>query len=95
MSLATFWLILGFSGQGLFASRFLVQWISSERRRKSHIPRAFWYISIAGGLISLSYAIHLGDPPFIFGQSAGVLVYTRNLMLLRRKSVVTAPSGGN
>ncbi|TDI28611.1 MAG: lipid A biosynthesis protein [Acidobacteria bacterium] len=95
MNLATFWLILGFSGQGLFASRFLIQWISSERRGKSHIPKIFWYISIVGGLISLSYAIHLGDPPFIFGQSAGVLVYTRNLMLLRRKSAVTASSGGN
>jgi len=95
VNLATFWLILGFFGQGLFASRFLIQWISSERRGKSHIPRIFWYISIVGGLISLSYAIHLGDPPFIFGQSAGVLVYTRNLMLLRRKSAVTASSGGN
>ncbi len=95
MNFETLWLILGFSGQGLFASRFLIQWISSERRRESHIPKVFWYISIAGGLISLTYAIHLGDPPFIFGQSAGVLVYTRNLMLLRHKSVVTVPSGDN
>lgn len=95
MSLATIWLILGFTGQGLFASRFLVQWISSERRRRSYIPRSFWYLSIAGGLLSLSYAIYLRDPPFIFGQSAGVVVYTRNLMLLRRNPAVTAPSGGN
>lgn len=90
-----FWLVLGFGGQALFASRFLVQWLVSERRKKSHIPIAFWYLSIAGGLISLIYAIHLGDPPFIFGQSAGVLVYTRNLMLLKRNPPPTAPTGDN
>jgi lipid-A-disaccharide synthase-like uncharacterized protein len=95
MSLSTFWLILGFSGQGLFASRFLVQWISSERKRRSHIPLAFWYLSILCGLISLTYAIYLGDPPFIFGQSMGVLVYTRNLVLLKRGRTVMAPSGGS
>ena len=89
----TFWLVLGFGGQALFASRFLVQWLVSERRKKSHIPIAFWYLSIAGGLISLIYAINLGDPPFIFGQSAGVLVYTRNLMLLKRNGAATAPTG--
>ncbi len=95
MSANTLWLILGFGGQALFASRFLVQWIASERRRQSHIPIAFWYLSIAGGLMSLVYALHLGDPPFIFGQSAGVFVYTRNLILLRRKQMATAPSGGS
>jgi lipid-A-disaccharide synthase-like uncharacterized protein len=95
MSLSTFWLVLGFSGQGLFASRFLVQWISSERKRRSHIPVAFWYLSILGGLITLAYAIHLGDPPFILGQSMGVFVYSRNLVLLKRGRVVMVPSGGN
>ena len=66
MSLSTFWLCLGFTGQALFATRFLVQWIVSERRGQSHFPRAFWYLSIAGSLLSLAYAIYLGDPPFIF-----------------------------
>ena len=89
MSLSTLWLCLGFTGQGLFASRFLVQWVASERRRESHFPMVFWYLSIAGGLLSLLYAIHLRDPPFIFGQSAGLLVYTRNL-ILRRRSGLTA-----
>ncbi len=93
MSTQTLWLCLGFTGQGLFASRFLVQWIASERRRHSHFPLAFWYLSIAGGLLSLLYALYLGDPPFIFGQSAGLLVYTRNLILRRR--VPLTPSGGN
>jgi len=95
MSQSTFWLILGFGGQALFASRFLVQWISSERKRQSHIPLAFWYLSILGGLISLVYAIYLGDPPFILGQSMGVVVYTRNLVLLKRGRTVMVPSGGS
>jgi lipid-A-disaccharide synthase-like uncharacterized protein len=75
------WLVLGFGAQGLFASRFLVQWLVSERRRQSIIPKAFWYLSLAGGLSLLTYAIHLGDPVFILGQSFGVVVYGRNLML--------------
>ncbi len=91
--MAEFWLYLGFAGQGLFASRFLVQWIVSERRRRSTIPILFWYRSISGGMISLIYAIHLGDPPFIFGQSAGLLVYTRNLLLRKREMSVTASGG--
>jgi lipid-A-disaccharide synthase-like uncharacterized protein len=95
MSQSTFWLILGLGGQALFASRFLVQWISSERKRRSHIPLAFWYLSILGGLITLVYAIHLADPPFILGQSMGVVVYTRNLVLLKRGKTVMVPSGGN
>jgi lipid-A-disaccharide synthase-like uncharacterized protein len=75
------WLVLGFGAQGLFTSRFLVQWLVSERRRQSMIPKAFWYLSLAGGLSLLAYAIHLGDPVFILGQSFGVVVYGRNLML--------------
>ena len=94
MSMSTFWLCLGFTGQGLFASRFLVQWVASERRRRSHIPIYFWYLSIAGGLLSLIYAIYLQDPPFIFGQSAGIVVYSRNLILLKRDPRAGDPSRG-
>lgn len=79
------WLILGFGGQGLFAGRFLVQWICSEKERKSIIPVAFWYFSIIGGLFMLIYAIHLRDPVFISGQSLGVVVYIRNLYLIFRE----------
>ena len=77
------WLVLGFGAQGLFTGRFFVQWLASERRRQSIVPNAFWYLSLAGGLALLAYAIHLGDPVFILGQSFGVVVYTRNLMLLK------------
>jgi lipid-A-disaccharide synthase-like uncharacterized protein len=76
------WLWVGFAGQGLFFSRFLVQWLASEKRRESVIPKAFWVFSIAGGLILLSYAIHRRDPVFIAGQLAGVFVYARNLWFI-------------
>lgn len=80
-----FWLILGFAGQLTFSLRFLIQWISSEKRKKSHIPEVFWYLSLGGGIILLLYAIHKQDPVFILGQSTGVFVYLRNLMLIYSK----------
>ena len=79
------WLAVGFGGQAIFASRFLYQWIASERAGRSHIPRAFWYLSLAGGLTLLSYAIHRGDPVFILGQTTGAVIYIRNLVLLHRR----------
>lgn len=76
------WLIIGFIGQTIFASRFLIQWIVSERASKSIIPNIFWWISIVGSLILLSYAIHKQDPVFVVGQSCGFLIYSRNLYLI-------------
>ena len=78
------WLIIGFIGQGLFSARFLVQWLVSERQKRSIIPEAFWYLSLAGGLTLLSYAIHRKDPVFILGQSIGSFIYLRNLYFIRR-----------
>ena len=69
------WVAVGFFGQAMFSTRFLIQWISSEKRRESIIPIAFWYFSIAGGATLLAYAIHRLDPVFIVGQAAGLLVY--------------------
>lgn len=81
----TAWIIIGFLGQGLFTARFLIQWIHSERMRKSIIPVAFWYFSLVGGVTLLAYAIHREDPVFIAGQAAGVVVYVRNLTLISRE----------
>jgi lipid-A-disaccharide synthase-like uncharacterized protein len=78
------WLGVGFSGQALFSMRFLVQWVQSERQKKSIIPVAFWYLSIAGGMTLLSYAIYKMDPVFIVGQATGVLIYGRNLYFIHR-----------
>ncbi len=77
------WLALGLAGQTMFFGRFFVQWVASERERASVIPPAFWWLSIAGGALLLAYAIHRRDPVFIIGQSAGLLVYGRNVVLRR------------
>ena len=79
------WLALGLTGQALFSARFLIQWVASERRKASVVPTAFWWFSIGGGLCLLAYAIFRADPVFILGQSAGLIVYFRNLVLLRRQ----------
>lgn len=79
-----FWVAFGLAGQLLFGSRFIVQWIASERKKTSHIPIVFWYLSLSGGIVTAFYAIHRRDPVFIIGQSAGLIVYIRNLMLIYR-----------
>lgn len=76
------WLGIGLFGQALFSMRFLVQWLRSERAGRSVVPIAFWYLSLGGGLLLLSYAIHRRDPVFILGQLTGVIVYLRNLQLI-------------
>ena len=76
------WLLIGFLGQGLFASRFLVQWLASERARRSVMPVTFWYFSMGGGVVLLAYAIYKMDPVFILGQGLGLVVYLRNLYLI-------------
>nr|WP_273032367.1 lipid-A-disaccharide synthase N-terminal domain-containing protein [Pseudaminobacter soli] len=77
------WLGIGLLGQALFFMRFLVQWIASERRRRSVVPRAFWYFSLAGGVVLLTYAVYRRDPVFIIGQATGIFIYLRNLHLSR------------
>lgn len=77
-------LVLGFVGQALFAGRFLVQWWKSERMGKSIVPLSFWLLSVAGGVLMLGYAILRRDPVFILGQAGGLIVYVRNLVLIRR-----------
>jgi len=78
------WLALGFLGQACFSCRFLVQWIASEKRKASVIPVLFWWFSIGGGVCLLSYALLRKDIVIVTGQAAGLVVYVRNLMLLRR-----------
>ena len=77
-------LVLGFVGQALFAGRFLVQWWKSERLGRSVVPLSFWLLSVAGGVLMLGYAILRRDPVFILGQAGGLIVYVRNLVLIRR-----------
>ena len=79
------WIVLGLMGNAAFFSRFLVQWVASERARESVIPRAFWHLSILGSLLLLAYAIHKRDPIFILAYLPNAFVYIRNLILIRRK----------
>jgi lipid-A-disaccharide synthase-like uncharacterized protein len=81
------WLVVGFMGQVMFSARFLVQWLASEKVQRSIVPEAFWYLSLAGGGILLAYAIHRRDPIFILGQSAGCLIYLRNIWFVRREKL--------
>ncbi|MCX7670605.1 MAG: lipid-A-disaccharide synthase N-terminal domain-containing protein [Anaerolineae bacterium] len=76
------WVLFGFLAQLMFTGRFLLQWLASERQRKSVVPVAFWYFSLAGGMMLLAYAIHRRDPVIILGQAVGVVIYLRNLMLI-------------
>lgn len=91
------WVIIGLIGQSFFFLRFLIQWLASERAGMSVIPRAFWYMSIAGALIVLVYGVQRVEPVLIVGQSAGLIVYLRNLWLIYRRhrdTVVDAPGSG-
>ena len=78
-------LAIGFFGQGLFASRFIIQWIYSERKGESTIPVIFWFISVFGGLALLTYAIFRKDPVIISGQTFGIFIYLRNIYLIYKK----------
>jgi lipid-A-disaccharide synthase-like uncharacterized protein len=79
-----YWIALGLAGNSAFALRFIVQWVASERAEKSVVPVAFWYLSIAGTLILLVYAIHRRDPIFTLAYLPNAFVYARNLVLVRR-----------
>jgi len=92
-------LVIGFAGQAMFFMRFFVQWLYSEKHRRSLIPTAFWYFSLGGAALLLTYAIIKKDPVFIVGQSTGFIIYTRNLTLIRReqrekKNQVQTPQNG-
>ena len=79
------WVFFGTIGQLIFFSRWIIQWIYSERKGESYIPIIFWYLSIIGGIGLLTYAIFRKDPVIISGQSVGIFIYLRNLILIYRK----------
>jgi lipid-A-disaccharide synthase-like uncharacterized protein len=85
MTTEQLWIGVGLVGQAMFSTRMVLQWIASERHKRSVVPAAFWYFSIAGGLALLFYAVHRQDPVFIVGQSAGLVVYARNVYFVHKK----------
>lgn len=78
------WVIFGTLGQLVFFSRWIIQWLSSERKKTSVIPVAFWWCSLLGGFVTLIYAKHIGSFPFMLAQGVGLIVYSRNLILIYR-----------
>ena len=78
------WVVLGFIAQAFFTMRFVVQWLASERARRSVVPVAFWFFSLGGGFLLLVYALYRRDPVFIAGQAFGLLVYARNLHFIMK-----------
>ncbi len=78
------WIAVGLVGQAVFCMRFVVQWIATERHKKSVVPVAFWYLSLVGSVILLAYAIRRRDPVFAPGYCLTLLVYLRNLHFIRR-----------
>jgi lipid-A-disaccharide synthase-like uncharacterized protein len=77
-------LTIGFLGQFMFSMRFFIQWIYSEKRKKSVVPKSFWYFSLLGGTLLLLYAILRKDIVFTLGQAAGIVIYLRNLYLIKK-----------
>ena len=78
------WVAFGTIGQLVFFSRWIIQWLSSEKNQSSNIPVAFWWSSLIGGIITLIYAKHIGSFPFMLAQGIGIIVYSRNLILIYR-----------
>jgi len=78
------WVAVGFGGQLIFAGRMLVQWISSEKNKRSVIPVSFWWMSVIGSSMSLVYFIWRRDLVGIMGQATGWIIYIRNLVLIQR-----------
>ncbi len=74
---------VGFAGQGLFVARILVQWIASERARRSVVPPMFWWLSVGGSVLLLAYAAATRDPVFVLGPLVNLFIYVRNIMLMR------------
>ena len=81
---SNYWLAFGLLGNAAFGSRFLIQWLASERAGASIVPRVFWYLSIVGSLILLVYAFHIGSPIFVLAYLPNTAVYLRNLALIRK-----------
>jgi|SRR6266481_9035011 len=82
----TIWIGIGFLGQAVFGVRFLIQWLRSEQAGRSVVPVAFWYCSLAGGLISVAYTFHVQAWPLLLGQAMPIPIYVRNLWLIHREA---------
>ena len=79
-----YWEATAFVGEAIFGGRFILQWIVSEFKKKSHIPTAFWYMSVIGSLILLVYSVHIEKPVLILAFTLQIGIYVRNLVLIKK-----------
>ncbi len=79
----TAWTFFGLTANACFAARFILQWITSERKGRSVVPLGFWYLSLLGGVMMLIYAIHVGKLPLVLGAMFTPFIAVRNLWLVR------------
>ncbi len=86
LTLSNVWLFIGFFGQLMFSMRFILQWLASEKIKRSIVPNVFWHFSLGGGIVLFLYAIHRRDPVFILGQGAGIFIYLRNIYFILRNN---------
>ncbi|MGE3182798.1 MAG: lipid-A-disaccharide synthase N-terminal domain-containing protein [Phycisphaerae bacterium] len=77
--------IFGFVAQGVFMFRMVLQWIASEKRKRSYVPVSFWWISLIGALMLVAYGWLRSEPVIVFGQGLGLAVYIRNLVLIYQR----------
>ena len=89
------WDLIGYLGNAIFGSRFIVQWVVSEQRKSSVIPTVFWWLSLLGTLVLAIYFIGLRNGPGIVGSVPNAAIYIRNLQLIRKQKLAGAPSSGN
>ncbi|MBB3108771.1 lipid-A-disaccharide synthase-like uncharacterized protein [Paenibacillus phyllosphaerae] len=87
------WIVFGMIGQLMFTGRFVVQWIASEKAKRSIVTKSFWTFSILGSAMLSIYAIYRRDPVFIVGQVPGILIYCRNLVIMRNNEKSQALQG--
>ena len=82
------WEATAFVGEAVFGGRFVLQWLVSEYKKKSHVPVAFWYMSVVGSLILLAYCIHIEKPVLILAFTLQIGIYVRNLCLIAKSRKV-------
>ena len=84
------WLLVGLVAQAAFFTRWIIQWIASERRGESVVPTVFWWCSLVGATMLLIYFVGRREPVGVLGQAIGWAVYSRNLYLIRAKRQLVA-----
>jgi lipid-A-disaccharide synthase-like uncharacterized protein len=80
------WTVIGFGGAIIFGSRFLLQWLHSEKEKRLVVPWYFWHLSFWGSCLNFLYFLHLDKAPLILGNCFLPVLYGRNLVLLYRST---------